>query len=383
MRKIAVVTGSRAEYGILLPVLRAIEKSPRLELQLIVSGMYLSHEFGYAVKEIIKDGFRVAAKVDTLLSDDTGGRMAKSIGIGILGITQVLEGLKPDIVLVLGDREEPLAAAISGLCLGIPVAHIVGGEIATGAHIDEAIRHSITKFSHLHLVISKKNKERVLKLGEESWRVHLVGSPVIDSLGSLKLIPSFKIAKKLRLDLSKPVILVVLHPLSLKQEDYARQIKEVMEAVNNPNYRVVVIYPNADAAGRKMIEVIKQYEKLPFIRILKNLSPKEYLSLMKIASVMVGNSSSGILEAPSFHLPVINVGIRQKGREKAKNIIDTGYSRKKIKKAIEIALYDKAFKKIVKKCKNPYAKKGTSRKITQVLERIPLNERLLHKKITY
>lgn len=383
MRKIAVVTGTRAEYGILYPVLRAIEKHPELELSLIVAGMHLSHEFGYTVEEIERDGFKIDAKIDMLLSDDTGARMAKSFGIGVMEIAQTLEMIKPDMILVLGDREEPFAAAVAGTCMNIPVAHVAGGEVATGGHIDESIRHSITKFAHIHFPSTKKSVLRIIKLGEEPWRVHVVGSPVLDVILSERLLSANVIAQRFSLDLSRPVILVVQHPLTLKPEESSTQIRETMEALVEIKEQSIVIYPNTDAGGRRMINVIKKYEKYHFIKTFKNLSRKDYLSLMKMASVMVGNSSSGIIEAPSFHLPVVNIGSRQEGRERSTNVIDVGHDKREIINAIKKALHGKKFLAKVKKCKNPYGDGKASQRIVKVLSEIKITPKLLQKKITY
>jgi len=383
MRKISVITGARADYSILYPVLQAIKKHSRLRLLLITAGMHLSHEFGYTIKEIKRDGFKINAKVDMLLSDDTGARMARSIGVGVLDFAQAFEILKPDMVMVLGDREEAFAAAVAGTCLNIPVAHIGGGDIATGGHIDESIRHSITKFSHIHFPTTKKSAERIINLGEEKWSVFQVGLPSIDRILNEKLIPSKILARKFSLDLSKPIILVLQHPLAIQPKKSAKQIRKTMEAISELKSQTFLIYPNADAGGGKMIQVIKKYEKHSFIRTFKNIPSIDYLSLMRIASVIVGNSSSGILEAPSFHLPAVNIGARQSGRERAVNVIDVDYDKEQIKKAIEKAIYNKKFREKVKKCKSPYGDGHASERIVKVLESNNINIKLIHKKISY
>lgn len=383
MRKICVITGTRADYGIIQPVLEKIKKHPQLKLSLIVAGMHLSHEFGYTIEEIKKDGFKIDAKIDMLLSDDSGGRMAQSVGIGTIEMVQVFEQLKPDIILLHGDREEPFAAAIAGLCLNIPVAHISGGEVATGGHVDEAIRYSITKFAHIHFATSKQSKERIIKLGEDSWRVFNVGSSAIDTILNKKLLSDKEFIKKFPLALSEPIILVIQHPLTIAPQSSAKQMKEIMEAVKELELQTVLIYPNADAGGKNMIEVIKKYEKLPFIRAFRSIPSKDYLSLMQRASVIVGNSSSGIIEAPSFHLPAVDVGERQNGRERAGNIIDVDYNKEQIKKAIHKAVYNKKFKAKVKRCKSPYGRGKASQKTVDILSKIKIDQRLLHKKITY
>lgn len=383
MRKIAVVTGTRAEYGILYPVLKAIEVKPKLELSLVVTGMHLSPEFGYTVKEIQNDGFKVDAKIDTLLSSDTPEAMAKSVGLGIIGMAQAWEQLKPDIILVLGDRVEPLAAAISGAYMNIPVAHIHGGDSPRGG-LDEYARHAITKFAHIHFPATKTSAERIIRMGEDEWRVHVVGSPALDVILNEPLIPAEQLTEKFGLDLSRPLILLVQHPLTTEVENAAGQMRETLRAIIEVGYPAIVVYPNSDAGGRRMIEVIKEYEKkYPFIKALKSLPRREYLSLMKVASVLVGNSSSGIIDAPSLGLPAVNIGTRQEGRERGRNVIDVGHSKQEIIEAIKRALTDKEFLDEVKRCENPYGDGKASQRITEILSKVGTTPELIRKKITY
>ena len=258
-RKVAVVTGTRAEYGVLYPVLKAIEQHPKLQLLLVATGMHLSREFGYTVEELEKDGFRVDAKVDMLLSDDTSSAMSKSVGIGIIGLTQTWEQLEPEVIVVLGDRVEPLAAAISGAYMNIPIAHIHGGDASKGG-LDESARHAITKFAHIHFPATKQSAQRIVKMGEDRWRVHTVGSPALDTILNEPLLSAKTVARKLGLDLSRPVILVLQHPVTTQVENAAEQMRQTLQAIVGLQYPAVVIYPNSDAGGRRMIEAIKQYE---------------------------------------------------------------------------------------------------------------------------
>jgi UDP-hydrolysing UDP-N-acetyl-D-glucosamine 2-epimerase len=381
-RKICVVTGTRAEYGILKPVMEAVKKSPTLELSVIVTGMHLAQQFGYTLREIEEDGFKIDAKVDMLLSGDTGTAMAKSIGNGIISSAQALDILKPDIILILGDRTEPLAVAIAGAYMNIPIAHIHGGDSAK-AGLDEYARHAITKLAHIHFPATEKSAERIIKMGEDSSNVFVVGAPGLDSILNKELIEPEKIAKHYNLELSKPILLVVQHPITTEVEDAPYQIRETLEAIFELKYQTVLIYPNADAGGRKMIEIIKEYEKHPFIKAFKSIPHKEYLSLMKMASVLTGNSSSGIIEAPSFGLPVVNIGSRQEGRQRAENVTDVGYDKEEIKAAIKKAFYDEDFKEKVKKCKNPYGDGKAGVRIADVLSKIKIDKPLLQKKLTY
>jgi UDP-N-acetylglucosamine 2-epimerase (non-hydrolysing)/GDP/UDP-N,N'-diacetylbacillosamine 2-epimerase (hydrolysing) len=383
MRRIAVVTGTRAEYGILLPVLKAIKTKPGLELALVVTGMHLSHEFGYTINEIKSDGFRIDAKVPILSKSDTLAAMAKSVGLGIIGMSRTWERLRPDIILVLGDRVEPLAAAIAGAYMNIPVAHIHGGDACAGGNIDDSNRYAITKFAHVHFPATSKSAERIIKMGEEEWRVHQVGSPALDVILSEPLISAEHLAESFNLDLSQPLILLVQHPVTTQVDEASQQMRETLEATKEIGYPTVLIYPNSDAGGRRMIEVIKEYERYPFIKTFESLPRKEYLSLVKAASVMVGNSSSGIIDAPSLGLPAVNIGIRQEGRERGRNVIDVGHSKQEIIEAIKKALTDKEFLDEVKRCETPYGDGKASQRIAEILSKLEITPRLLQKKITY
>ena len=381
-RRIAVVTGTRAEYGLLYSVLKAIGARTELKLALVVTGMHLSREFGYTVREIENDGFSIEAKVDMLLSSDTPAAMAKSIGLGVIGMAQTWEQLKPDMILVLGDRVEPLAATISGAYMNIPVAHIHGGDSTRGG-LDESARHAITKFAHIHFPATKISAQRIVKMGEDEWRVHVVGSPALDIILSEPLLPPKALTEKFGLDLSQSLVLVVQHPVTTQVDEAPKQMRETLEAIVEIGYPTIIIYPNSDAGGHRMIEVIKQYDKYPLIETFKSLPRKEYLSLMKISSVMVGNSSSGIIDAPSFGLPAINIGMRQEGRERGKNVIDVGHSKLEIIEAVHKALTDKRFLASVKRRENPYGDGKTGPRIAEILSRIENTTQLLQKRITY
>ena len=382
MRRIAVVTGTRAEYGILLPVLKAIETRPGLELRLIATGMHLSREFGYTVKEIEDDGFRIHTKVEMLPSSDTPKAMAESIGVGIAGMAQAWEQLKPDIILVLGDRVEPLAAAIAGAFMNIPVAHIHGGDVS--GNIDESIRHAITKFAHIHFPATAKSAERIFKMGEDKWRVHIVGPLGIYAMSQTDLVPKEKLYEKLGLNPDEPLILVVQHPVTTQVESAPQQMRETMEALVKLNEQAVVIYSNADAGGRAMIEVIKEYKNYTFIKTFKNLPYLTFMSLMKNAGVIVGNSSAAIVDTSLFGIPAVNIGIRQQGRERGANIIDCPPKKEKIIKSVKKALNDTDFKRLLKHVSNPYdvEKEGVKR-IADVLNTVKIDDKLLQKKLVY
>ncbi|MCG2825209.1 MAG: UDP-N-acetylglucosamine 2-epimerase [Thermoplasmatales archaeon] len=379
-RKIVYITGTRADYGLMRPVLNAIKNHPKLDLALIVTGMHLMPEFGKTIKEIEKDDFDLYKIKETYEKDDKAS-MARFVGRCINKFVDAFNHVHPDIILLLGDRGEMLAGAIAGAYMNIPVVHISGGDVS--GTVDEPVRHAITKLSHIHFPATKKSAERIIRMGEEKWRVHVVGAPGLDTILNEKMIKPKEIAEKYNLDLSKPIVLMIQHPVTTESDDAPKQIKQTLEAIVSLKHQTILIYPNADAGGRKMIKVIKEYEKYPFIKAFKSLPHKEYLSLMKIVDVMLGNSSSGIIEAPSFHLPVINIGSRQEGRERAGNVIDVGYSKNEIIKAIKKALYDKKFKEKVKKCKSPYGDGKADERIVKILSELKIDKKLLQKRITY
>lgn len=379
-RKILYITGTRADYGLMKSVLKEIEKHPKLELEIVATGMHLMEEFGMTINEIKKEGFKIH-EIDATYENDNKESMANFIGKFIKLLTKKVKEIKPNIILLLGDRGEMLAGAIVGAYLAIPVAHLHGGEITST--VDEFSRHAITKLSHIHLPATEKSAERIIKMGEEPSNVFVVGAPGLDPILNENLIEPMKLSKKYNLDLSEPIILVVQHPVTTEVEDAPDQIRETLEAISELKHQAILIYPNADAGGRRMIEVIKKYEKYPFIKTFKNIPHKEYLNLMKIASVMVGNSSSGIIEAPSFGLPVVNIGSRQEGRQRAENVMDIGYDKEEIKVAIKKALYDEDFKEKVKKCKNPYEDGKAGIRIADILSKVKIDKKLLQKRLTY
>ena len=381
MKKVCVVTGTRAEYGLLKPVMREIKKSKKLKLCLISTGMHLSKEFGYTKKEIIKDGFKIDSEIRMNPPKDNVLSMSISVGKGIVKFSESLNSIKPDVVLVLGDRIEMLAATIASSYMNITVAHIHGGDVSAG--IDESARHAITKFSHIHFPATKKSAKRILKMGEEKRRVFVVGAPSLDTILKIKLLKRKEAENKFNLDLTKPMILMLQHPVTTEYEKAGGQAIETLEAIKKLGEQTIIIYPNSDAGGRKMIKQIKKYEKLPFVKVYKSISYEDYLSLLKHASVLVGNSSSGIIESPAFKIPVVDIGKRQSGRERSTNVIGVGHERNEIIAAIKKAIHDKKFMERVKKCKNPYGQGKASKKIVKILSGIKIDKKLLQKRITY
>jgi len=373
------VTTSRADYGVYLPVLRRIQEEPDLKLLLIVSGMHLSPEFGLTVNNIADDGFDICAKVEMLLSSDTPEGIAKSMGLGTIGYAQAYARLQPDILLVLGDRFEMHAAAVSALPFKIPVAHIHGGEITEGA-IDDALRHSMTKLSHLHFVATEEYRDRVQQMGEEPWRVVVSGAPSLDNLHSMKVLNHGELETHTGLHLNDNPLLVTYHPVTLEHEDTEWQVGELLQALRESNFPIVFTMPNADTNGRVIIRMLEEFvANYPQAQMADNLGTKGYFGLMATAAAMVGNSSSGIVEAPSFGLPVVNIGTRQKGRLRARNVIDVGYERDKILTGIREAV-DLEFRSSLGGEANPYGDGHASEKIIEKLKRVPLGEDLIKKR---
>ena len=381
-RKICIITGTRAEYGLLKPVMMAVKNSKTLELFLMVTGMHLSEEFGKTIELIEKDGFKISYKVKMNPKKDNAESMAKSIGRGIIGIAESFRKTKPDITVVLGDRIEALAGAIASAYINIPVAHIHGGDV-NKAGLDELARHAITKMSHIHFPATKKSMERIIRMGEDRQHVFLTGAPGLDSILKEPVIPKSELARKINASLEGPFLLLLQHSVTTQIGNARAQIRETLAAIEELKIATLIIYPNSDAGGRAIIEEIEKKRNPPFVRIFKNLPHDLYLGLLKYASVLVGNSSSGIIEAPSYRLPVVNIGIRQEGRQRSTNIIDAPHDKKAIARAIRKALYDKEFRTQVKRCRNPYGDGKAGARMAKILSKIKINHKLLQKRITY
>ncbi len=379
-RKILYISGTRADYGLMRETLFKIKNNSKLDLSIAACGMHIMPEFGNTVQEIKNDNFKVHI-LNAKFQRDNYESMARFVGKLVGLLVGEVKKIKPDIILLLGDRGEMLAGAIVGAYLKIPVAHIHGGEATMT--VDEFARHAITKLSHIHFAVSKKSAERIKKMGEDSWRIFLTGAPGLDSILSHKFSPAKKMAAKYNLDLSKKIILMVQHPAEAEAKESARQIKETLEAIKEIGEQAIIIYPNADAGGREMIKVIKKYENVPFFQIYRSLPHDDYLSLLKLADVLVGNTSSGIVEAPSFGLPVVNIGLRQEGREASANALHVNYDKAKIKAVINRALRDKVFIRKAKNCHSPYGNGRAGEKIAKVLSNIKIDSKLLNKKIAY
>jgi len=383
-RRICVATGTRAEYGLLLPVMKAIERDPRLELSVMVTGMHLMPEFGHTVKEICADGFKIDARVPMHTREDTSAAMAKSVGKGIIGMTSALQRIAPEMLVVIADRGEALAAAIAGAHMNIPVAHIHGGDVTAGASIDEPVRHAITRFAHIHFPATRKSAQRIARMGEEQWRIHVVGPLGIYALAKRDFIQKDELCKKLRLNSKEPILLVAQHPVTTEALKAPEQMEQTMKALVELGEQAVIIYPNVDAGGRRMIRIIEKYSKHRFFRIFKNLPYLTFISLMRVSSAIVGNSSCAIVEAPLFGVPAVNIGVRQKGRERGGNVLDVPHRKDSIVKVVKKLVSDRHLARRIRKAPNPFdvERQGAS-KIANVLARTKINEKLLRKRLTY
>jgi len=382
MRKICVFTGSRAEYGLLKPLMEEIKKDRRLHLQVLVSGMHLSREFGLTVKEIEKDGFKINEKVKMPLLSDKEKAIANSMGEGMMGFAKAYYRLKPDILVTLGDRFEVLSAAAAALPFRIPIAHLHGGESTEGL-IDEAIRHAVTKMSHLHFVATKEYRNRVIQMGESPRRVFCFGMPGLDNINKIKATKRKNLFRELGIPQNKKLGIVTYHPVTLDYNTAGGQITELLNSLGDfPEVFWTLTFSNADTGGRIINKKIKDFvTKYPArAKLFTSLGQRRYLSLLKESEVMVGNSSSGITEAPSFRLPVVNIGDRQRGRLRQKNIIDVPQCKKNlITRAIKKGL-SKDFKNSLKYMKNIYKGNNASKRIKDMLESVNLGENLIKKK---
>lgn len=379
-KKIAYISGTRADFGLMVPVLRAIDKSKKLELQMYVTGIHLMSEFGKTINEVRKE-FPEAVAVDAVFKTDERSGTAKFTGDFLQKIIAAFQKNRPDFVLTLGDRPEMLCITMACLYLGIPTGQIHGGE--KSSTVDELARHAITKLSSIHFPATAESARRIEKMGEEKWRIHVVGAPALDVILNEKLPMRKELCAFLNLNPKDRIILLTQHPVSEEYKKAGEQIKESIAAVKTFNMPVVIIYPHPDAGGRRIIEVIKKEKNNPLFRIFANLPHKYFLALEREAAVWIGNSSGAMIESASFKIPVVNVGTRQLGRQHGENVINAGYNRKEIASAIEKSLNDKKYIKKLQKIRNPWGDGKTSGRIVKILENLKLDKKLLIKQITY
>ncbi|MCP2071219.1 UNVERIFIED_ORG: UDP-N-acetylglucosamine 2-epimerase (non-hydrolyzing) [Pseudomonas lini] len=373
-RRVAVFTGTRAEYGLLYWLMKEIEGSAHLELQVIASCMHLSPEFGETWQQIVQDGFQIDAKVEMLLSSNTDVGTVKSMGIGTLGFADALDRLRPDLLVVLGDRFEALSIAQAALIMRIPIVHLHGGELTEGAY-DDAIRHAITKMAYLHFVAAEPYRDRVIQMGESPERVFNVGAVGLDHLARTPPMSLEALRESLDFDLSKPFLLVTYHPVTVLNEDPVNSFEALLQALEMfPAYQVVITYPNADNGGRAIIPMIEKFAVLHKERVLvvPSLGFRRYLSVAGRAAAVVGNSSSGVIEVPSFGVPTVNIGSRQAGRLCADSIVHCEADKQSIVGALSKVL-EESFTQASRKTVNPYGRGDAARSIVGILENCDLS----------
>ncbi|MEZ8729975.1 UDP-N-acetylglucosamine 2-epimerase [Vibrio splendidus] len=374
IQKVAVFTGTRAEYGLLFWLLKDIQSDPDLTLQLLVSGMHLSPEFGETYQQIEKDGFKIDEKIEILLSSDSAVGTAKSMGLGVLGFSDSLARLQPDVLVILGDRFEALAAAQTAMILRIPIVHLHGGEITEGAY-DDAIRHAITKLSYLHGTSTDEYCQRVIQLGEAPERVRNVGAIGLDHLKRADFMSLGELGVSLNFSLTKPFFLVTYHPVTLGNEAPEEAFQALLDALNCfPEHQVILTYPNADDGGRRIIPMLEAYAASQPDRVLAipSLGQVRYLSAVKYAAAVIGNSSSGIIEVPAFDVPTVNIGSRQKGRLAAKSVLHCEANRADIERAIRSA-NEREYKEAAEEIENPYGQGNTSEKVIEMIKNLDFN----------
>ena len=367
MRKICVITGTRAEFGLLRPLIELIINNKELQLQLIATGMHLSPEFGYTLKEITEAGFKVDKKVECLLSSDSPIGISKTIALAISGFADALDELAPDLVLVLGDRTEILGAVIATAMTNIPIAHLYGGETTEGAY-DEAIRHSITKFSHLHFTSTEIYRKRVIQLGEHPNTVFNVGAIGLDAIKKLRLLDRASFEQAIGFKLNEKNILITYHPVTLEKETPMETFQNILTALDElPNSTLIFTHANSDKNGRIINKMITEYVNSHKAVHFSSLGQLRYLSALQYVDFVIGNSSSGMTEVPAFHIPTINIGDRQKGRINCESIINSNNSLEDIKKSITFAL-DKTFRKKIQQQELLYGNGTAAEKIFQIIK---------------
>ena len=375
MRKICVVTGSRAEYGLLSGLMRAIQEDKNLQLQVIATNMHLSPEFGLTYRDIERDGFKIDKKVQMLLSSDTPNATAKSVGLATIGFADAYEDLRPDLLVVLGDRFEILAAVSAALFFKIPVAHLHGGEITEGAY-DDCIRHAITKMSHLHFTSTEAYRQRVIQLGEQPDRVFYVGAIGVENIKRVPLLSKDKLEESIHFDMGEKSLLVTYHPVTLGNNTAAAQCQSLLSALDEfPDYKILFTLPNSDTDGRVIIRMIEDYVAGHPGRCMSvpSLGLQRYLSALQYVNAVVGNSSSGIIEVPSFGIPTLDIGERQKGRIIAKSVAHCGNDVSSIVRGLQEVLSEE-FRKRAKQAANPYEKENTIREIYRIISICPLDD---------
>jgi UDP-hydrolysing UDP-N-acetyl-D-glucosamine 2-epimerase len=390
-RTVAVFTGNRSEYGLQFPVLRAVDAHPALDYRLIAGGAHLDEDFGATLEEIREDGFEVHAQVDVVTHQDTLAGTSQAIGSGILSVCQALSRLRPDWLLAYGDRYESFAAVIAATQMGIATAHVEGGDYTDGGALDDSVRHAMTKLAHLHFTTNTDATERVLRLGEEPWRVHTVGLPSLDLVASGDFAGADEVLEDLGLTADRPIHLFCQHSVATEADDAVVQLVpslEALERLTADGHQVIVTYPNNDAGGRRMVVEIERLRGKTGFVVEKSLGRRRFLGLLDVIGrhargAFIGNSSAGIKETPAFGCPVVNIGSRQHGRLRGNNVLDVPYDADAIEAAALRCVDDDAFRGGCRVGGDPYGKGDAGPRIAETLAVTPVDQRLLQKRMTY
>ncbi|MBI4375874.1 MAG: UDP-N-acetylglucosamine 2-epimerase (hydrolyzing) [Elusimicrobia bacterium] len=391
-RVVAVFTGNRAEYGLQFPILKAIAAHPALDYRLIVSGAHLDPNFGRTLEEIEKDGFRVHAEVKIDMKGDTLLSTANAIGTGIVSMSRALQRIRPDMLVVYADRFEGFAALIAGTQMRLPTAHVEGGDVTEGGALDDSVRHAMTKLAHLHFTTNADAKRRILAMGEAAWRVHNVGFPAIDLISAGLYAKPPEIARLYGIFPGKPVVLFTQHSVTTRFDQAVAQVRpslRALEKLARRGVQVIATYPNNDAGGQAIAAEIRRWfgRGIANVRVHKNLGRYNYHGLLHFIGALsggacMGNSSSGIKETPAFRCPAINIGSRQDGRLRARNVLDVDYDERAILRAFQRCVGDRRFLRTVRGCANPYGRGDAGRRIAQILASVPLGAKLITKETT-
>lgn len=390
-RTIAVFTGNRAEYGLQVPIIRAIDAHPHLDYRLLVSGAHLDSNFGRTLEEIKADGFTVHAEVKIEMDAVSALSTPRAIGTGVLATSRVLAELKPDFLVVYADRFEGFAAVIAGTQMNIPTAHVEGGDLTEGGALDDSVRHAMTKLSHLHFTTNDQATNRILGMGEEPWRVHTVGFPAIDLIQDGKFASPGEIAATLKLDLQKPIVLFTQHSVTTEVDSAAPQTLPsiaALQALADEGAQIVMTYPNNDAGGAAIAKLLEEAAaRDPRLVLRRSLGRHMYHGVLALARqpgarvVCAGNSSSGIKETPAFGCPTVNIGSRQSGRLRGDNVLDADYDASQIAAALRTSLFDEAFRQRARNGDNPYWRGGAGERVAEILATVPIDQHLLRKQM--
>jgi len=385
-RRVLFVSAIRSEYDILSSVMRAVDAHPALEAELVVTGAHLSPRFGSTVDEVERDGFRIAAKLESLFDSDGRAARVKGAAVQLLGLAELCERTRPDFLFSPMDREEAITAALVGSYERIPVLHLGGGETADDGNVDNAIRHATSRLAHVHFATTEKSGERLLLSGEEPWRIHVVGAPGLDRVLEVPEMGDVELASRLGFDaMPRRFLMVIQHPIISEVEDAADQMRCTLSAVVSLGLPALVSYPNSDAGGHAIIRVVDEYaaRHRDLLRAHKNLPREVFVNAMRRAAALVGNSSCGLAEAPLFRLPAVNVGRRQLGREHTSNVQFVAHDAAAIRAALERAVFDEEYRAEVATCESPYGDGHAGERIADIVSRLEIDERLLDKRLAF